>query len=160
MTSRTITSAFILLFLLVATMEAQDPRPLRGPGGQRVEQLKKLRMQEALALDEETSVRFFARYNGFQDELRALGKKRADVIDDLESLIRKNAPEGEVGAKLKEILKMEAEVIDVRVKFVEKLTDLLTVQQTARYVVFERNFNQDLRELVRDAAQDRWKGRN
>ena len=84
----------------------------------------------------------------------------ADLIDDLQSLVKKNAPESEVDAKLKEVVKAEREVIDVRQRFVEKLGDLLTKQQIARYIVFERNFNQDLRELMRESAQQRWRGRN
>ncbi len=139
---------------------SQDQRPVRGPGAQRVEQLKKLRMQESMALDEETSIRFFARYNEHQEDLRKVGKKRADLIDGLEALIRKNATESELDARLKEISKVEGQVIEVRLKFIEKLGDILTKDQIARYVVFERNFNQDLRDLMRDAAQDRWRNRN
>lgn len=152
--------AVVLAAVLIVPAMSQDQRPMRGPGGERVEQLKKLRMQEALALDEETSIRFFARYNEHQDELRSVGKKRADLIDDLQSLVKKNAPESEVDAKLKEVVKAEREAIEVRQRFVEKLGDILTKHQIARYVVFERSFNQDLRELMRESAQQRWRGRN
>lgn len=151
---------FVLLAAVIAPVFSQDNRPMRGPAGERVEQLKKLRMQEALALDEETSIRFFARYNEHQDELRSAGKKRADVIDDLQALVKKNAPASEIEAKLKAVVAAEREVIDLRQKFVEKLGDILTTHQVARYVVFERNFNQDLRELMRESAQQRWRGRN
>jgi hypothetical protein len=150
----------LLLAAVIVPALSQDERPMRGPAGERVEQLKKLRMQEALALDEETSIRFFARYNEHQEELRSAGKKRAEVIDDLQALVKKNAPESEVDAKLKVVVTAEREVIDVRQKFVEKLGDILTKHQIARYVVFERNFNQDLRELMRESAQQRWRGRN
>ncbi|MCU0453794.1 MAG: hypothetical protein MUE68_09055 [Bacteroidetes bacterium] len=150
----------VMILLLAVESIAQDQRPMRGPAGQRVEQLKKLRMQEALALDEETSIRFFARYNEHQDELRAVGKSRGDLIDDLQSLLKKNAPEAEIDAKLRDVLKAEKQVIDLRLKFADKLGEILTRSQVARYVVFERNFNQDLRELMRESAQDRWRGRN
>lgn len=150
----------LLVAAIVVPAFSQDDRPMRGPAGERVEQLKKLRMQEALALDEETSIRFFARYNDHQAELRSAGKKRADVIDDLQALVKKNAPESEVDSKLREVVKTEREVIELRQRFVEKLGDILTKHQIARYVVFERNFNQDLREIMRESAQQRWRGRN
>lgn len=152
--------ALIALASMSFTAVAQDQRPMRGPGGQRVEQLKKLKMQEAMALDEETSVRFFARYNEHQEDLRKVGRKRAEAIDELELLVRKNAPDTEIDAKLKDVVKVEREVAEVRQRFFDKLGDILTKQQIARYVVFERNFNQDLRDLMRESAQERWRGRN
>lgn len=153
-------STLVALVLIAAISAAQDHPPMRGPAGQRVEQLKKLRMQEALALDEETSIRFFARYNEHQVELRSVGTRRAQVIDDLEALVRKNGTDTEIEAKLKEMTKVEREVAEVRQKFIDKLGDILTKPQIARYVVFERNFNQDLRDLMRESAQQRWRGRN
>ncbi len=133
---------------------------MRGPGAQRVEQLKKLRMQEALKLDEETSIRFFARYNEHQDALRAIGKRRADAIDALQALVKKNAPDAEIDAQLKSIVAVETEVAATRSSFLDKLRDILKPSQIAQYVVFERNFNQDLREIMREGAQERWRGRN
>jgi hypothetical protein len=151
---------FALLASLSVPMLSQDERPMRGPAGERVEQLKKLRMQEALALNEETSIRFFARYNDHQEELRSAGKKRAEAIDDLQVLLKKNASDSEIDAKLKAVVTAEREVIDLRQKFVERLGDILTKHQIARYVVFERNFNQDLRDFMRESAQQRWRNRN
>ena len=133
---------------------------MRGPGAQRVEQLKKLRLQEALKLDEETSVRFFARYNEHQEGLRSIGKRRSEAIDGLQKLVRKNAPDAEIDAQLKTVVAIETDVTSIRSKFLEKLRDILTPAQIALYVVFERNFNQDLREIMRENAQERWRGKN
>jgi len=125
-----------------------------------VEQLKKLRLQEALKLDEETSVRFFARYNEHQEGLRSIGKRRSEAIDGLQKLVRKNAPDAEIDAQLKTVVASETDVTSIRSKFLEKLRDILTPAQIALYVVFERNFNQDLREIMRENAQERWRGKN
>lgn len=156
---RSVLSATAAAILSVGIL-AQDQFPMRGPAAQRVEQLKKLRLMEALKLDEETSIRFFARYNEHQEELRGIGKNRAGAIDDLQSLARKDAPEGEIDAKLKEIMGIESEVLAARNKFLGKLKEVLSVRQVAQYVVFERNFNQDLRDMMRESAQERWRGRN
>ncbi len=156
---RSVLSAAAAAVLAVGLL-AQDQLPMRGPAAQRVEQLKKLRLMEALKLDEDTSIRFFVRYNEHQEELRGIGKKRAGAIDELQSLARKNAPEGEIEAKLKEVTGIESEVLATRNKFLEKLKEVLSVRQIAQVVVFERNFNQDLRELMRESAQERWRGRN
>ncbi|OGU74481.1 MAG: hypothetical protein A3H45_10975 [Ignavibacteria bacterium RIFCSPLOWO2_02_FULL_55_14] len=134
---------------------------MRGPAVERVEQLKKLRLMEALRLDEETSIRFFARYNEHQEELRKIGLKRSGLIDQLQLAIKGSAADADVDKLLKDILAVETLVIDARSKFLDTLRPVLTVKQIGQYVVFERNFNQDLRELMREMAQDRMqRGRN
>ena len=142
-------------------LQAQPRGPMRGPAVERVEQLKKLRLMEALRLDEETSIRFFSRYNEHQEELRKIGLKRSGLIDQLQLAIKGSAADADVDKLLKDILAVETLVIDARSKFLDTLRPVLTVKQIGQYVVFERNFNQDLRELMREMAQDRMqRGRN
>ena len=85
----------ILLAFLVTTIVgiamAQDEMPMRGRGAERLEQYKKLRLMEVLKLDEETSLKFFARYNRQRDELADLNQKRNGLLDELAKLRRDNA---------------------------------------------------------------------
>ncbi|HXG00266.1 MAG TPA: hypothetical protein VNL69_05740, partial [Bacteroidota bacterium] len=78
------------VMLSPAWTQQDDPQgsPMLGPGAQRVEQLKKVRMMEVLKLDEETSIRFFSRYNKYQDELREIQRNREAIYRTMESLRR------------------------------------------------------------------------
>jgi hypothetical protein len=53
---------FFSSFLVFAQIKAQDPLPTRGPAAERIEQYKKIRLMEEVQMNEETSIRFFARY--------------------------------------------------------------------------------------------------
>ena len=53
----------------------------------------------------------------------------------------------------------EEKVLEERAKFIEELREILSVKQLSQFIVFERNFNKNLRELMRDVARDRWNRR-
>lgn len=153
---KTCVLAFCGCLIILPAVTAQPRGPMRGPAVERVEQLKKLRLMEALKLEEETSIRFFSRYGEHQDELRKIGAKRSDEIDKLALAIKSGGSDADVEKYVKDILAIEGQVLEARSKFLESLKPLLTAKQIGQYVVFERNFNQDLRELMREMAQDRF----
>ena len=63
---------------------AQDQLPMRGPGAERIEQFKKVRLIEVMNMDEETSIRFFARYNKHLESMRTIQKDHNALIDQLQ----------------------------------------------------------------------------
>ena len=127
-----------------------------GPGAERIEQFKKIRLMDALKLDEETSIRFFARYNKHVAALRDIGKNRNDNIDRLQKLIDSDAGNDDMNKVINDITALDARMAEERLKFLSELKDVLTVKQIGSYIVFERNFNQNLRDLMREVARDRW----
>ena len=50
----------------------------------------------------------------------------------------------------------EEKIAETRSKFLEELKEVISIKQIAQYVVFERNFNKNLREIMRDIAKERW----
>lgn len=148
---------FAVMFLPVV-LSAQDQLPMRGPGAERVEQFKKMRLMEELKLDEATSIKFFARYNSHQQELRALNMKRNDIIDELQGLRRRNASDAEYEKTLAELKALADPAVELRVKFFNEISEVLSPKQVAEYVIFERNFVQNLREIMRDMQQQRRRG--
>ncbi len=143
-----------LIVLMFSTALGQE-MPMRGPAMERVEQFKKIRMMEVLKLDEETSLRFFARYNKFQEELREITVKRDSFIDQLAALRRSNASDGEYEKVFKELTSVEGKMAEERSKFLQELKGVVSTKQIAEYIVFERNFNRQLFQLVREMAQER-----
>jgi hypothetical protein len=129
--------------------------PMRGPAMERVEQWKKVRMMEILKLDEESSIRFFSRYNKEQQEIRDIQRKREELMRQLESSIQSNAGEKELEKTIQDLQALEGKAIDARDSFLKDARGILTLKQLASYVVFENNFNRSLRELMRDMPQQR-----
>ena len=137
-------------------MKAQDPGSMRGPAAERIAQYKKIRLMETLQMNEDVSIRFFARYNKHEDNIRAIGKEHNELIDQLQNLSRSNASDADINKVIKDIRMSEEKILEERSKFIEELNGVLSTKQIAEYIVFERNFNKNLRELMRDIAKERW----
>lgn len=79
---------FAAVAMLAVAQENQAPAP--GRALERVEQFKKIRLMEVLNLDEESSIKFFARYNKHQELLSLENKAteaKAKYIDELKQVL-------------------------------------------------------------------------
>lgn len=144
----------LLLTLFFSIAQGQD-LPMGGPARERVEQFKKIRMMEVLKLDEEMSLRFFARYNKYQEGLREVVGRRDGFIDDLATLRKSSATDAEYEKVFKELYAIESKIAEERSKFLQELKSVISTKQIAEYVIFERNFNRQLMQLMREMAQER-----
>lgn len=151
-----------ILSVSTVSLLAQGPGPMRVPGGQmrgpaaeRIEQFKKIRMMEVLRLDEETSIRFFARYNKHQGEMHEIEEQRRESVSKLRSLRQSNASNAELEKALAELKVLPDKVAQARERFLNDLWQILTVKQIADYIVFEENFVQNLRDIMRDMQRER-----
>jgi hypothetical protein len=146
--------------VLVTLSYAQDQLPMRGPAAERIEQYKKIQLLEKLKLSEELSIRFFGRYNKHMDAMREIAKERNSAIDKLQQLAKNDATDKEIDLSLKELNNVEAKLAEERARFLDELKEIFSRKQIASFIVFERNFNQNMRELMRDIAKERWNQRN
>jgi hypothetical protein len=145
----------VLIGVVVSVALAQEPPMFRGPGAERVEQFKKIRLMEVLKLDEETSLRFFARYNKHQEELRGIALKRDSLLDQLELYRRRTVSDAEYEKVFKSLVVLGHEAVKVREKFVTELKEVLNAKQIADYLVFERRFYENLRDIMREMQRER-----
>ena len=99
---------------------------------------------------------FLARYNKYVETLRAIQKDHNALIDKLQELSKSNANNSDIERAIKDIEMSEEKIAETRSKFLEELKDVISIKQIAEYVVFERNFNKNLREIMRDIAKERW----
>ena len=136
-------------------MAQENPPPGQGRGLERVEQFKKIRLMEVLNLDEQSSIRFFARYNKYQELLRDLRKRQVQALGRVQALRKSNAADAEYGKMVDELVSVESQINDAKSKYVEELKPVLTSKQLVEYLVFEARFQQNLRDLVRDLPRNR-----
>jgi Spy/CpxP family protein refolding chaperone len=156
----------ISLFLFFVGAVSAQPRQgqRRGPPWapedrmHRVEQFKKIRLMEVLKLKDEESIRFFSRYDKFEDELRGLERERNRIIDDLDSLLKQDG-KGEAYQKdFDELVALGQKVADARMRFYNEIRGILTPQQVAKVIVFERDFGKELRDIIQDVRRERRRG--
>jgi hypothetical protein len=155
-------TSFRRLFLLIAIsvtplfLWAQDDEaPPPSKALERVEQFKKIRMMEVLALDEQTSIKFFARYTRHQRALQELRRKQVQALGRVQALRKSKAADAEYAKVIQDLQSLEAEGRDAKLKYLEELQGILSNKQIAEYLVFELRFQQNLRELIRDAQKNR-----
>jgi hypothetical protein len=151
--------ATLILVCVVAasSLDAQmrkSDRPAKYPF-ERIETFKKVRLLEALKLDEATSVKFMARYNAHIETMHNCEHSKNELVDKLDQQIVSNATDVEYNQTIGALKELDKKFSDVRSGLLGELRDILTTKQIAQFIVFERNFNRDLRDIVRDMQKTR-----
>ncbi len=151
-------AACMLLFLIPLTGFAQPPGPPQGARPfERIEQWKKVRLIEILDMKEDQSARFFARLNEHEAQRRELHNEKGEILDRLDRLVRNRADSVELEKVIPEALAVDDKVHEEQNKFFLSLGDILTVNQRAKLLIFERQFEKELRDAMREAQRRRWR---
>jgi hypothetical protein len=130
-----------------------------GPDGrrpfERIEHFKKVRLIEMLDMKEEQSVRFFARLNEHDNAKRDMTKEKMNVLDKIERLVRNHADEKEFEKMFADVSALDEKLTQEDQKFFDGLSDVLSAEQRGQYLLFERQFERELREAMRDIQHRR-----
>jgi len=128
----------------------KDVKPM-----QRIEQWEKMKLMDALNLDEESSVRFFARRRDNQMKVREILDQRDAAMNDLENEIKHGSQSGDsfYREKVNNLLALEARITSERENFLKSLGDLLNPKQIAKLIVFESKFRREVRETLMRRGQ-------
>ena len=114
------------------------------------EQLEKIKLIEALGMNEETTLRFFARRSEHQKQQEEIQKKINEKIDNLELIFKSGrvATVDELKSNINEVNSLRSELEKNRTDFIDSLSDILTYDQIAKLIIFERNFRDQVRKLI------------
>lgn len=134
---------------------AQDSRPDDGRPFERIEHFKKVRLIEILDMKEEQSVRFFARLNEHENMKRDLIKEKMDILDRIDRLVRNHAEDKEFAKEFADVAAVNAKISQEDGRFFDSLSDILSAEQRGKYLLFERHFERELREAMRDVQRRR-----
>ena len=141
---------FLSLLLVISSTlilaQVEMDRPFKD-SQQKIDELEKLRLIEILNMDEETSVRFFARRNEHMQQQRALIFSRDSLLMEIEENFKGN-DENLYKKQLNQILGMEEQIFQGRKHFYESLKDILTQEQILKIIVFEHRFKKEIRDML------------
>ncbi len=150
----------LFIIFIVMTCTAQPPEGF-GEGkkrpSERLERYKKLQMIEVLKLDEETGLKLISRYNNHRKSIQQLEKERGELMDKIESQVQSSVADGEYQKSFNELIDIERKITETRKKYMESLKEIFSTKQIAEYLIFERNFMKDLRNVVNDIQKQRMK---
>lgn len=129
----------------------QAPAQRRAPAMERLEAIRYQRLQEVLGLsDEQTrALRRLATAN--QDALRqSMEREQAAVLALERTLAREPVDEAALARSLDAVDAARADMERLRREQIEGLSRVLTAEQRARYLLFNRRFDARLRELIEE----------
>lgn len=126
-----------------------DP-PMGHGAMKKIRELEKVKLIEALNMNEETTLKFFARRNEHQKDLRDLEDKLDNTLDDLNNELKNSAGanESKIRKLTDDYLSLTNDIHKAKNDFLISLKDILTTDQTARLIVFDRNFREEMREIL------------
>ncbi len=153
------TVAVLLGLMLSGSLASAQPMRMgRGDSPQaveRVERWRKMRLIEVLELTEEQSARFLPRMNQHEQRMRDLRKEKDDVLDKIDRLVRNRAENSEIESTFPEFFAVDTRMADERHTFFDNTSDILTIEQRAKFLLFERHFERELRQAMREVSRRR-----
>ncbi|MBI1893957.1 MAG: hypothetical protein HYS14_07600 [Candidatus Rokubacteria bacterium] len=113
-----------------------------------VETLYVLRLSEALALNTEQSGQAAAVIRKAQEARRGLLEERRQMLQELNTLLSTGARAERIKPKLSQWVENEARLGRWRQGLFQDLTRILSPEQQGRFVLFDENFNNEIRNAV------------
>ncbi len=153
---------FLFLFSVLFTVGMKAQVMLfHGPGQgplKKIEELERVKLIEALNMDEQTTLKFFARRNEYRQKQVSLFQKSNELLNNLDKEINNGKSDNsEIKKFIKEYLEIEKKISSNKEDFIKSLKDILTTEQIGKYIVFERKFRDEIREVIfRERRKGKW----
>jgi len=124
---------------------------------ERVETLRMWRLTKALDLDEKTSSRLFPVLNRFDRKRHELEQSLRDGMRDLREAVREGRDSALKGI-LDRLEQNHREMQRLNEEERAELKRLLSVRQQAAFVIFQQEFQQDIRRMIEETRGRRPRG--
>jgi len=149
---KTLYFLIVLSLMLVVSSYPQQDREKMLKQRSKLHQLEKIKLIEALNLDEDTSVKFFARRNEMQKQIETLEDKSDDILKKLESTLDVNDKNNEAVQRqlINELGNIKEKIESTKKQFINSLNDILSTDKIVRYIVFEQKFRDEIRKIIFD----------
>lgn len=152
----------VLIIFNVSQSFAQDRPFLRRGPMKKIEELEKIKILDVLNLDESTSVKFFTRKNQTRDKIFNLEDKNIEILNNLDSELKKgNSKDVNKIQKLNDdFVSTSIEIERERMNFIRSLNEILSPEQVGKYIVFEKRFREEIRDLLIKERAKQHRGKN
>ena len=145
---------FILIFSAILLFScfgnAQGKKHHDSDAFKKIEELEKIKLIDVLGLNEETTLRFFARRSEYKNSQADLMKSGSKLLDQMDDIVKKdNDPTNlEYKKLIDEYMGIETKIVQNRVNFISSLSDILTYQQISKLLIFEKKFRDEIRQML------------
>ncbi|MCB9249168.1 MAG: hypothetical protein H6613_11830 [Ignavibacteriales bacterium] len=149
----------LLLFMFAAALIYPQDRQSRDfkKHSKKFEQLEQLKLLEILNLDETTAIKFITRRNKNKENLRSIMNQMDEVFNKLEALVDSDAKSKNYNEQINQVLLLEIKIANEKSNFLKSLKDILSEEQIAKVILFERKFKRDVRDALLERGKKRFK---
>jgi len=142
----------LLLIIIVSvsvTLTAQRKHDRKHQVPDKIAQLEKIKLIETLEMDEETTLRFFSRRSEIEREMEEIHKAINEKLDKMEQMVNSdNVQYEELKAAIEELNLMHQKLDKNKTDFINSLNEILSYEQIAKMILFERKFKEELRRAI------------
>jgi len=141
----------VVLLVFSAAAYAADDRDPR----EIIENVRIYRMTKELDLSSEQAIEFFPKLKEFQQVEQQFSEEKNRVLNKLRENIAKGSSEQEILTLLGEFEKIHRRRLENLVVKMKEMFEILTPLQRAKYLIFQDDFNREIRELIKNAKQQK-----
>jgi hypothetical protein len=142
--------SLLSLILLVFSITVFSQIEKRKDSRDKIEALEKIKLLETLDMDEETTLKFFARRKEHQDKMKAIFDELDSHISKMENKISSTNDDNDPAIKklVDNYFVVHQKINDEKKRFFNSLTDILTQKQLAQLTLFEKRFKEEIRNVL------------
>lgn len=148
-------STFLLLVFLSTPAFSQFDPPPDGKPRERLAELRRLKMIEALDLTEEQAVRLTVREKNFREKEAEERQKREEILEGLRMQIKNNAEATALRTSLERLEQLSMSNVTRKHEYLRSLSDFLSEEQIAKLVLFEHHFAKEIRRILGNSRRGR-----
>lgn len=125
----------------------------------KIRDVKSWQISRELGLSEEQARRFVPLQEQYDHERDTLRRERRQLEQELEVLVKDVSANGDrMRSVLLDIRNLDQRLADSERNFRARVYPMLTLEQQARYELFEKRFNAQIRKLIKDVRGESTRG--
>ncbi len=136
----------LLLVLLALPVTAQNR--MQGNMAKRVEELEKVKLIEALNLDETKSIQFFTKRRDFRGKQRDVNSELDSLASRIENLVANSQEKDKIKDAVALYTEKEKQLCGLKNNYVNDIKSILNDEEFAKLIIFERNFKKDVQQMI------------
>ena len=141
----------LFLFQTADALKEEEKEQVR----RQISTVKTWQMIEELELSEEQVQNLCPAQKSFEDRKSKLAGERQEIETELTELLEaKEKNRDLIKGKMVQLKKIDEQSRTNEDQFHEKLSSILTVEQQAKYELFEKRFDERLRQMIRDIQKE------
>ena len=136
----------------------ESPQPIekREKIRKRIELIRMWKLTEELDLTEETGAKLFPILHKYDEKRIKLGKERRKITEQLRKALEDEAtPDEEIEAAMEKVEKNALAASDLLRQQREELKGVLSPRQQAKFILFQGQFQREIRKLIAEARERR-----